>query len=239
MHEQVMALGTLWRLDQARDALIAEARALAAKVNGAKAAIAESEAHIARLEGAIAALRKTEKEHARRAETYVRRRDSAQRAIDGGLTTEIEAAQKQVADCDAIVDQEEEVMLELMESQEALATQRDNATTGLGLRHAQLETARQRESDRRPGLEAELDALTVQRDEARVTVRREVLSIYDQRRDKGLRILAPLENKGCGGCKVKLPGTRYSDIKRNVDIFLCGNCGCYLSPGSGDEDDAG
>ncbi|GEM_PF-3381072 len=239
MHEQVMVLGTLWRLDKGRDALISEAKDLANKVHSGRKAIADSETRIADLDGQTAALKKSEREHARRMESYVKRRDNTRRAIDEGRITDFLVAEQQVTDCHAIVETEEDAILELMEQQETLSEERARTVTGLALRQVQLQTARDKESGRRPALEAELNALTVKRDEARDQVRRDVRNIYDQRRRKQQRVLAVLEHKACGGCRVRVPAQRYSDICRHVDIFLCDNCGCYLAPPASDEDDAG
>jgi predicted nucleic acid-binding Zn-ribbon protein len=231
MHEQVMVLGTLWRLDQDRDGLIAEARDLADKVRKADQQIEDSRTMIAQLKAQSAELTAQEKTHSRRMEAYIRRRDSTQRALDEGRISDFLVAEKQVTDCGAIVEQEEDAVLELMEQQDAVGESLTNAQSGLGLRRVQRGTARGKEVDRRPDLEAELGTLTVKRDEARSQVRGEVLLVYDQRRRKGLRVMAPLENKGCSGCKVSLPAIRFSDIRRSVDIFQCDNCGCFLAPG--------
>jgi predicted nucleic acid-binding Zn-ribbon protein len=246
MHEQVMVLGTLWRLDKARDTLISEARDLANKVHSGRQAIADTEAIIVGFDAQTDALRTTEKAHARRMDSYVKRRENTRRAIDEGRITDFLVAEQQVKDCHAIVESEEEAILELMEQQEVVAKSRVRAVTSLALRQVQLKTARDKETRRRPGLETELNALTVKRDEAREQVRSEVTLVYDKRRRNKQRVMAPLEDKACGSCRVRLPAQNFIDVCRHVDIFLCPNCGCYLAPpldddgGDGDgEEDAG
>ncbi len=232
MHEQVMVLGTLWRLDQLRDALISEARDLADKVNQARQAIEAVQSHIADLDSQAEELTRQEGSHNQRLESFAKRRDKTRLAIDEGQISDYLVAEKQVTDCGAIVDREEEALLEIMEQQDALSEGRANAVSGLGLRRGQLETARTRENRRRPDLEAELAILTDKRDDARKDLLNENLKIYDQRRRKGKRILAPLENKTCGHCQVRLPVQKAADVKRGVEVYRCSNCGCYVSPGT-------
>lgn len=226
----MMVLQTLWRLDKQRDELLAEAAGLADGVAKAKAAIRESEELIESLEGQLKALSTKEKAHNRRVAQYVKRRDSTARAMEEGRITDFLVAQKQVEDCGAIVDSEEMLLLEIYEQQEALAAEVERAQSGLNLRKTQLGTALERQTARMPGLESELGVLTSKRDEARPDVRRDVLARYDQLRRRGTSVLAKVENKACGACRVGIPAMRLSEMRRGVDIFICDNCGRYMAP---------
>ncbi len=230
MNEQVLVLQTLWRLDKERDALLAEAAGLAEAVTEADAEIRRAESHIAILADSGVEMAAQERAHNRRVEQYTRRRDSTARALEEGRIADYLVAQKQVDDCQAIIDDVELELLELYEQQEELAAAQERAKSGLNLRRTQAETARQRQAGRMPGLEEELAALTRKRDDARFDVRRDVLARYDQLRRRGTSVLAPVENKACGVCRVGIPSIRLSEMRRGVDIFICDNCGRYLAP---------
>lgn len=228
MHEDSLKVQALWTKEQVRDGLLAEWGRLNAEVKRLKDEQQAKADEVAALEQQIADLRERERDANRRSERYTSRRAKAQKAIDTGTATDFGLAQEQVRKCTELLDEVETELLELYDALETTETslgsvQKVHAQKGQLL--GQAEAAR---DARKPSLKTEFDAITAERDAARVGIWRDHLSRYDRLRSKKMSVMMPLADKACGGCMVGIPGVQLSAHKRGAEVGICTHCGRFL-----------
>ena len=228
MHEDSLKVQALWKKEQVRDQLLAEWSRLNAAVKRLKDEQQAKADESATLEGQIADLRERERDANRRIERYTSRRAKAQKAIDTGTATDFGLAQEQVRKCTELLDEVETDLLELYEELESA----DAALSGVRKVHAQkgqlLAESEATRDARKPSLKTEFDAITSERDAARVGIWRDHLSRYDRLRAKKMAVMMPLAEKACGGCMVGIPGVQYSAHKRGAEVGICTQCGRFF-----------
>lgn len=228
MHEQGLKLESLWRADQARDVLLRERAALTDAVSRNNTARQEQERALASAEAALAAVREEERAVSRKLDTYTRHRDRARELIETGRAPDYHAAQAQMSQCAAIVDEEETKLLEIFERLEQATAARDGAKSALGLLGVRLAEAQSRLDARGPGLAEELATATALRDSAREGIEREWLARYDDLRRRGLSPIAPVRDGACTGCSVRMPSVELAEHRRGIALRFCRSCGRFL-----------
>lgn len=228
MHEDALKLHDLWRKDLARDKLLDESRGLKARIADRTAAVEDATKKLSAATDNLARLKGKEREANRKAETYTKRRDTAQRSIDQGLATDYEAAEGQVRQCSEILDEVETQQLELMEAVETGAETLERCTMTLALNKSQVLAAQKAYDDRYPSLKKDFDAATKVRDEARADIWKDLLHRYDELRKKRRPAFADIRNDSCTGCNVKINATDLSTHRRAAELVTCRQCGRLL-----------
>ena len=228
MHEDGLKVYDLWKKEQVRDALLAEW----AKLNGVVKRLKDEQQakadEIEALTGLQAALRERERDANRRNERYVGRRAKAQKAIDTGTATDFGLAQEQVSKCTDLLDAVDTELLELYEELESVDTNIEAVRRVHAQKGQLLEAAEAARTARKTPLKQEFDAITAERDAARLPVWRDHLARYDRLRAKKLQPFGPLVEGACGGCMVGIPGVELSSHKRGADVGICKQCGRFL-----------
>lgn len=228
MHEDALKLHELWRKDLARDKLLEESRGLKAKIADRSEAAEASAKKLSACTDNLARLKGKEREANRKAETYTKRRDAAQRSIDQGLATDYEAAEGQVRQCSEILDEVETQQLELMESIEEASELLKRTEMTLALNRSQAEAAQKAYDDRYPTLKAEFDQATAVRNAAREDIWKDLLQRYDELRKKRRPAFADIRDKSCTGCNVQINATDLSTHRRAAELVTCRQCGRLL-----------
>ncbi len=228
MHEDALKLHDLWRKDIARDKLLEESRGLKAKIVDRTAAVEQSTTKLSAATDNLTRLKGKEREANRKAATYTKRRDTAQRSIDQGLATDYVAAEDQIRQCGEILDQVETLQLELMESVEAAAELLERSTMTLALNKSQVIASQKAYDDRYPTLKNEFDAASKLRNAARQDIWKDLIQRYDELRKKRRPAFADIRNDSCTGCNVKINATDLSNHRRAAELVTCRQCGRLL-----------
>ncbi len=226
MNEQLEQLAELWEHERARDALIADYKALKAKLAALEGELEQRAERLERARQALSALKKQEHALNRRLDQASRRRDKTQQLIDLGQVTDYGVAKTQIQQNEAIIDEVETELLELYEALEAAEAELGAATRLSELTGTRLGEARATLERRTPEIRAALDAVTPLRDAAREPIGHHLLSRYDQLRKRGRAPLAEVRPDGsCAACNVKLNNTQLMEFRRDLGVQHCASCG--------------
>lgn len=221
--DQIVALGAA---DAELDALDKEIAALQARIPAARGERDAAEGAVVQAKTHLEALRETERATAREVERYTRRRATAVRALETGMGN-ADAAQKQVEQCDAIIDDLETRQLEEMEgiegARDALAS--TEATLAEAERHLTAEETTvppilATRQNTRAGKQAARDAIWSE-------VPKDLQSRYTLVRKKKKTAVTFLVDGYCKSCRMKPPLETTSEIGRGF-LKTCPGCGRYL-----------
>jgi uncharacterized protein len=226
---EVDLIRALGDLDRELDRLQKERDQLAARGPETQAALADAQAALARAEAALGAIREEERAAARDVGLYEKRRAAASRALSEGLG-DPDAAQRQVEQCAAILDDLETRQLELMESAEAAS---GVLTAARSDRDTHARAAAAVEAELPPGLaaiDAARAAVQPDRDAARAALPKELGLRYDLVRTKKRTAVAELRpDDTCLGCRLRAPTVEAADARRGL-LRACRGCGRFLIP---------
>ena len=170
MHPDLVAISNVWQADVRSDTLRAEHEKLVSATTAAiaanKQAVAARDAAIA----ALAALKDRERANNRELDTYTQKRDTTRRMIEGGTAPDYAAAERQLANCIAKVDEHETIALELLELIDAAVATKAAAETACGKAADAEKEARAALGARDAGLRTELAAALAEREIGRAHV---------------------------------------------------------------------
>lgn len=154
-------------------------------------------------------------------------RASALRVLTTGVGNP-EAAQRQLERCDALIDQVETRMLEILELQDALVADVHRATESLD----RAETAGRTADDTVPRAVAELDAAVADLDGQRPALLdalpRDVRARYESFRGRGRHAVAHVRNGACEECRMEVQSQHMADLKRGR-MEPCHGCHRWLA----------
>lgn len=77
-------------------------------------------------------------------------------------------------------------------------------------------------------LHSEQNNVKLKRDELAKVIEPSLLARYLKKKDKGIRVLATIENSRCGGCNMMLSAVAIQTLKDKIDLLECENCGRLL-----------
>jgi predicted nucleic acid-binding Zn-ribbon protein len=216
-------------VDREMDTLKDEARELAAAVEAAKAAAAEAAAGAAAALAALEAARAEERTHQRQLDEYTARRDRTRRLIESGAAPDYAAADKQLTQLTAIVDDMETGALLRMDAREA--AERAHAAAGLAVQRAThaLDGARARQAARRPEIEARFTPLKPRRDALAARLPGDIRQTYDDLRQRRKPVVVTLQPDGqCPHCHLEAPPQLVNLVRRCEGLQVCRGCGCWF-----------
>lgn len=226
MHPDLERLGRVHQLDRQLRKLDDGARKQRAILVDAKAEIQRLAGQLDELNHQVAASKTTEHEAQRKAKRYHDRRASAQRVLDQGMG-DPDAAQRQVEQCNEILDDLDTDLLEQMERQDTLEGQHtanaaarqaaqdfeDAAALSVPKILADLATKRAKVQSERDGTYAPLD--------------NDMKYKYEQLVEKKRTAVALLEKGVCSSCQIVVQNQQISDLKRGL-IKPCRGCHRWL-----------
>lgn len=229
MNEQLEQLATLWTHEQARDALIADYKALKDKVAALEGEREERAARLLEAQQALAELKQQEHALNRRLDQATRRRDKTRQLIDLGQVTDYGVAKNQIQQNEDIIDEVETELLELYETIEAASATLSAATNLSDLAGTKLDEARATLETRTPEIRAALNELTPKRDAAREPLAHHLVTRYDLLRKRGRAPLADVRGDGsCAACNVKMNNTQLMEFRRDLGVQHCASCGRFF-----------
>ncbi len=227
MHPDLARVGRLAELD-------AELERLGKELAVARNAVAETErvekeamAHRDRLQAELLAASAEERALQRQLDDYRAKQQSAMRILETGAGNP-DAAERQLAQCSAILDDIETKLLEMFERQDGLRASLNAAETEL----AKAGAERMRVATETPvtlaRLEAEEHATQPKRTSIADELSLEVRQRYDMLRAGKKKVaVARLVDGSCTGCQMTVPAQHISDLRRGL-MEPCRGCGRFL-----------
>ncbi|MCB9665606.1 MAG: hypothetical protein H6732_15965 [Alphaproteobacteria bacterium] len=227
MDPYLASLLPLATLDDRLATLKDQLRHVARKQAALDAACTEAQARLAAAEARLAELRADERKHTDEIRRLEALRDQARSALAQGFGS-AEAAERQIARCDALLDEHETAALEDMEARDEVGAERTAAQAAL----AEAEARRAADG---PGLDAqhtrladEQARLEVDRGSRVRALPREVQGTYTGlHTQRGGTALAVLEGDACTACRHVVPYQLRNDLKQGR-LVTCDGCGRWL-----------
>ncbi|MFZ5476559.1 MAG: zinc ribbon domain-containing protein [Myxococcota bacterium] len=230
MHPDLVALSNVWQPDAASDRLRSEHESLTTAVARASEALKQAEAAKAAAAQALDALQKEERAVARELDGYVQKRDTTRKMIDGGTAPDYAAAERQLAQCSAKVDELETSALELMEKLDAARAEVKATTAATAKAGEVLAAARAALGARDASLRAELAEAQKRREAAFAELPHDLRTPYlEQRRRKRPALVNVVEGI-CSHCHMRIPPQKLNETVLHRAVHACPGCGGYLLP---------
>ncbi len=231
MHPDLVAISNLWQADVRVDTLRAEHEHLVAAVTGAiqahKDAIAARDAAKAALDAAKA----EERVNNRELDSYAQKRDATKRMIDDGSAPNYAAAERQLANCIALVDELETKGLELLDRVDATTRALAEAEKVLVDAVAAERAARQALAARDAPLRVELTAALQAREGAWAELPFDYQTPYSELRRRKRVALVNVEEGTCTVCHMRVAPQKLNEVMMKKAVHTCVGCGGYLLPG--------
>ncbi len=229
MHADLVAISNLYAADRAIDALRGEHEALSSAVRLAREAAAGGEATVKSGESAVATVTATQRTTDRELEDYVDKKKRAQTLIDTGAG-DYASAERQVAQCAAIIDQLETRSLELMETRDAAEKVLASSRRELVARQADLELARAKLSARDAPIRSELAAALEHQRAVSPELPPAYRQHYDDLRRRKRAVLVNVDDGCCSVCAMRIPPQKFVETQKDRAVHVCVGCGGYILP---------
>jgi len=210
-------------LHQVRRSLDARAR----KHQQARDDLDSARERVGDLQAQVKEAKRLEHEAQRSAKRYTDRRDSAQRAIDGGMG-DYDANMRQIEEVGRILDDLETSILEQMEVQDSLEHAIDQAQALVQQREQELAEADATKAELVAELEDKRAALLEHRAAEMAKLPAELTERYEAFRARGRRAVAYIVDKACNACNRDLMPQQFIELQRER-LITCRNCKRWLA----------
>ena len=235
MHQDLLDIRDLYKVDQEMDALREEARALVKAIDDARKDGDRIGGLLATEREALEAVKTEERRLNRKLEEYSERRDRKRVLIDEGRAPDFLSAQRQYEQCAAIADETESALLEVMEQRETVEERIASLEAELdGARHG-AQNARANQSERRPHIEARFHELEPLRAERWKALPSYYQTPYIDLRRRGRTVLANIVDGSCSECRMRVAPQVAIEVARGDRAHACRGCGRYLYDVKGEE----
>lgn len=217
------------------DGIDREIRATDAALRDADQALAEARDQVDLKEKALAAL--TDERAAQRAEErrleremhrYRDRRASALRVLEGG-GGDPEAAARQLAQVDEILDRHETELLQLLEAADDVVERIARAESALAVAREDLARIEAEHPERTAELRARRDELVRARDQELAEVDPALKARYEVLVARKGTAVARIERGACSACRQTVQQQHLTDLNRGL-MEPCRGCGRWLVP---------
>lgn len=231
MHPDLVAISNLWQADVRVDTLRAEHEHLVSTVTGAIQAHKDTLAARDAAKAALDAAKGEERVNNRELDSYAQKRDATKRMLDDGSAPNYAAAERQLANCIALVDELETKGLDLLDRVDAATTALAAAEKALVDAVAAERAARQALAARDAPLRVELtDALQV-REGAWAELPFDYQTPYSELRRRKRVALVNVEEGTCTVCHMRVAPQKLNEVQMKRAVHTCVGCGGYLLPG--------
>lgn len=217
------------------DAIDRERRRLSARVEAETTAHREATEAVERAERALRDLQQQrqagvdeERELSRKLHRYRDRRTSALRVLESGQG-DPDAAQRQLDQCDAIIDETETAVLELLERQDALSGSLEAAEAALSATRDHLEALANALPATLEGLRAELAEREDERQRELAALDASTADRYERLVARRGTAVARVEGGACSACRRVIQAQHLADLRRGL-IQPCHSCNRWLIP---------
>lgn len=230
MHPDLVAISNLYAADRVIDGLRAEHEGLSGAVRAARAALEAAEARVAGAQEALAAVVAQQRKTERELGGYVDQRDRTRKLIDTGGVAEYAAAERQVAQCNAIIDDLETRSLEEMERRDGAEAELSAAKAEVAEATARLAEARAALGARDGAIRAELASAV----EAQRTVAAELPAAwrvpYAELRRRKRAVLVNVVDGNCSACGMRVTPQKVLETQKLRAVHTCVGCSGFILP---------
>jgi predicted nucleic acid-binding Zn-ribbon protein len=231
MHVDLALISNLWSVDSAMDKLRAEHDSLSGAVRSAVTTLASCEAEVLAATAARDKVVVETRTNDRELAGYVEQRNKTRTMINTGTAPDYAAAERQLAQVLAIVDQLETRSLELMEQLDAATAAKEAAEKERAKAQESLAAARAALGVRDGPIRVELTALIAKQKIAAA----ELPSMYrtdygEQRRRKRPGVTTVGEAGTCTNCGMKARPQHLIEVQLARAVHACSGCGAWFLP---------
>ncbi len=228
MHPDLLRLAELTDVDTGLDRVAKELTAARGAIAQALGVEEGAEKARAAIGSEIEALKTTERTLQRKLDEYKTRRQGAIRILETGAGSS-DSAEKQLAQCEAILDETETEMLVLFEGMDALKSRLKAAEAVVAQAAASRGEVEKAAPGRIAGLEANQRALQTRRGELHGAIAADLRGRYDLlRASKKRTAVARVVDSTCATCHVVVHQQQIADIKRG-QFVACPGCQRWLA----------
>jgi len=227
MHDDLLAIHDLLKVETEMDALRHEAAQLAARVNKARRRIQEMEAQSTQEKARLAELQADEKTRQRRVRDFTARRDRTQQLIDSGRG-DYQTAVAQLNEINGLIDKYEGEALEAIEARERQESLIVRTAELLMVAKGRARTAADKQRGRRPEIEARFKELGPLRKSRTEALGHHLGNQYKDLRARKRPVLVRAVDGTCEFCNMSLPPHWLSEIHGGRRVRNCRGCGCFF-----------
>lgn len=227
MHDDLLAIHDLLKVENEMMDLRKEAAELAARVKKARQRILDTEQQQAEEEAERAAIQEEERTLNRRIREYGTRRDRTQQLIDSG-TGDYHSAVAQLEELTGIIDRLEGELLEAIDRRERQETCIERTKELLVVAKGRAVTAAERQRVRRPEVEARYKVLAPLRKERTSALEGHLGQRYADLRARQRPVLVRAVNGSCEYCNMAVPPHYLAEIAGGTRVHTCRGCGCWF-----------
>ena len=228
MHEDLERLDRIDRWDRERARLARTKAGRETELADAKTAVDETAAALATAEGVLAENREAQLTLQRSLAEHQRNRDSATRLLETGQGNP-EAAERQVARCEALIDEVETDILELLEAQDGLADTRAAADAAAQAAVATRDRLATEVPEATAALDAQMRSVSAERDALFSELPGHTQRRYSDFRARGKWAVSRMSGHACDACQMELPAQQRGDLRRGL-IEPCRRCHRWVIP---------
>ncbi len=176
-------------------------------------------------------MKTTERANTRELDSYAQKRNATKQMIDGGTAPDYAAAERQLANCIAKVDELENIGLDLLDQVEAATAALAAAEDARKKAEAAEKDARAALGARDAGLRVELTAALKDREAAWKELHVEYHTAYNELRRRKRVALVNVVDGTCAVCHMRVPPQKLNEVQLKRAVHTCVGCGGYLLPG--------
>jgi predicted nucleic acid-binding Zn-ribbon protein len=229
MHPDLTLISNLWQCDAAIDRLKAELEGLNQDVAGTLRQQEGLEKQLNTLQDSLASHKATERDRTRELEDYQSRKAKTQALLDSG-TPNYASAERQLAQCNSIIDGLETELLGLMDAIESTEGLKSSAEKSLQKTREAASIAAQKKAEREPLIRAEYAEIVPKREAALKTFPAQWAGHYQELRRKKRPALVNVEEEACVTCSIKVPAQRIVETRLARAVHYCPGCQGFLLP---------
>jgi len=228
VHEDLARLERLDTLDRDITAREKEIARLAEELAQAEVSAAGALEALALARAAVEENDQAQRANTRRTREYEQRKASAIRILEMG-SGDPDAAERQRTSCEALIDEAETEMLELMEEADQRAEALSSAEQAQTEADAALQTARAEVPERTRALQAEIAELRERRPAVLGELPSDIRSRYEAFRARGKWAVAQIVRDACKACRMEIRAQHLADLRKGR-IEPCHGCHRWLIP---------
>ncbi|HCH66907.1 MAG TPA: hypothetical protein DFR83_29150, partial [Deltaproteobacteria bacterium] len=237
MHDDLLAIHDLLKVENEMMDLRAEAAKLAARVQKARARIQQTQQQQAIEEARLAEIREEERTLNRRIREYGAKRERTQGHIDAGRG-DYNSALEQLKELDQIVDRLESELLETIEEKERQEVCIERTKELLVVAKGRAVTASEAQRTRRPEVEARFKSLAPTRKARTDALAGHLGQRYADLRARKRPVLVRAVNGSCEFCNMAIPAHYLAEVAGGKRVHTCRGCGCWFRDAVETEDES-
>ena len=227
MHDDLLAIHDLLKVENEMMDLRSEAAKLAARVQKARARIQQTQQQQAAEEARLVEIQEQERALNRQIREYEAKRERTQGHIDAGRG-DYHSAVAQLNELNAIVDRLEGELLEVIEQKERQLACIERTKELLVVAKGRAVTASEAQRERRPEVEARFKSLAPVRKTRTEALAGHLGQRYAELRARKRPVLVRAVNGSCDFCNMALPAHFLGEIAGGRRVHTCRGCGAWF-----------